>query len=536
MQNAECRMQNAKCRKWLPLFTFCILQFAFCISTFAFNNLSVERRTIRTGETIIVTVSVEDEFAELEDIKLPVHNLTLSDSPSVSAEFSWINGTIVRRKVFRFRARGAAPGTAVVGPVVLNAGGQRDTLSPIAIEVLPDRAATSNDPQVILGELLATGREPLFIIAERDKETAFVGEQIVLTWYLYNGSTVQQWQIGSIPKLDGFWVEELDVRSSRPSTIYVGETPLQRLPVRRVALYPLKPGRLEVGAMEIEAQVMRRTSRGPFAIFEGNLVELGFASAPVFIATQALPPGPPVAAVGDLAMRCRPAQQRNGGPVVLEAIVSGRGNLRSAQAPQFVAQPAGEVQRIERGVSVQRNAEDAVMTRRWQYQMFPRESGMLAIPELTMAVFSPESRQRETLQCRATTLTVDAAKRPLLERPPPAAGSPASKTLYLPYAIAAAFAVAFFVLVFPWWRRRTRLDRTIRRMMTPADPAVVRENVHASLEERGIDPSALLREGTDRGDAYRALRSLLDALERDRIDLDDAGREIHRRIRELLLA
>lgn len=503
----------------------------------AFNNLSVERRTVRAGETLVITVSLEDEFAEVDSVRLPVHNLTISERPSVEFERALINWTEVRRKVFRYRARAAAPGTAIVGPVVLNAGGQRDTLPAIAIEVIPDRAATSNDPQVILGELLATGREPLFIVAERDRESAYVGEQMIVTWYLYNGSTVQQWQIGSIPKLDDFWVEELDVRSSRPAAVLVGEAMLQKLPVRRVALYPLRSGRLEVGPMEIEAAVMRRTSRGPFSMFEGSVVELGFSSAPIFLSAVPLPPGPAVAAVGDVAMRCLPAQQKNGGPVVVEAIVSGRGNLRAAQPPEFVAPPAGEVQRLERGVTVQRSGDGAVMTRRWQFQIFPRERGSLTVPPLRMPVFSTVAGERQMLQCGAATLAVTASARPALGPPyAEGTGSIRSRAQLVPYFVAGAIALLFAFFVIPWWRRRAALNRAIRGMIGDGDPAAVRENVHASLESRGIDPGSLLREGSDRGDAYRALRSLLDALERDRIDVGDAAREIRRRLRELLLA
>ncbi|HEX6177347.1 MAG TPA: BatD family protein [Thermoanaerobaculia bacterium] len=507
-------------------------------SLLAYNNLSVERRTVRVGEIVVITVSLEDDFVDIESIDLPVQNLTISGPPSVASESALINFTAVRRKVFRFRARADRPGAAIVGPLVLNAGAQRDTLAAIAIEVVPDRAASSNDPQVILAELLATGREPMFVVAELEKSAAYVGEQVVVTWYLYNGSAVQQWQIGAIPKLDDFWVEELDVRSTRPSQVFVGETSLQRMPVRRVALYPLRAGRLEVGPMEIEAAIMRRMSRGPFAMFEGNLIELAFASAPVALSASALPPGAPVSAVGDLMMRCLPPQQNNGGPVVIDAVVSGHGNLRSAQPPSFASPPAGEVQRIERGVTVQRTADSAVMTRRWQFQIFPSQRGTLAIPELRMPVFSPAASARQMLQCGASTLEVTAAERPPLAPPAASANQRAASSFWLraPYMIATAIAIVFFVFVFPWWRRRSRLDRTIRAMIAGGDPAIVRENVHASLEERGIDPASLLRDGTERGDAYRALRSLLDALERGRIDVSDPNREMRRRIRELLLA
>jgi hypothetical protein len=109
------------------------------------------------------------------------------------------------------------------------------------------------------------------------------------------------------------------------------------------------------------------------------------------------------------------------------------------------------------------------------------------------------------------------------------------QTTVTPVVVAAGIAVAFLLFVLPWWRRRTRLNRQIRGLMADGDPATVRENVHTTLERRGIEPASLLREGSDRGDAYRSLRSLLDALEKDRIDVDDRSREIRRRIRELLL-
>ena len=44
-----------------------------------------------------------------------------------------------------------------------------------------------------------------------------------------------------------------------------------------------------------------------------------------------------------------------------------------------------------------------------------------------------------------------------------------------------------------------------------------------------------LREASERGDAMRALRSLLDAAERDRDIAIDSEREIERRVREVLM-
>jgi hypothetical protein len=60
-------------------------------------------------------------------------------------------------------------------------------------------------------------------------------------------------------------------------------------------------------------------------------------------------------------------------------------------------------------------------------------------------------------------------------------------------------------------------------------------DVRASVDARlGVEPSALLIDQSDRGDAYRSLRSLLDAIERDRDLGIDANKELARRVREVL--
>jgi len=44
----------------------------------------------------------------------------------------------------------------------------------------------------ILHELLATNRDPIFVVAEADKRSVFAGEQVIVTWTLYNAANVQQ--------------------------------------------------------------------------------------------------------------------------------------------------------------------------------------------------------------------------------------------------------------------------------------------------------------------------------------------------------
>ena len=85
---------------------------------------------------------------------------------------------------------------------------------------------------------------------------------------------------------------------------------------------------------------------------------------------------------------------------------------------------------------------------------------------------------------------------------------------------------ALFTL--PRLRRELLLRREVSQIVRDASPAEIRARIEARMP---ID----LREPSERGDAMRALRSLLDAAERDRDIAVDSEREIARRVREVLM-
>lgn len=496
------------------------------------NELSVDRRSLRVDESLSIIVTLEDDFASIDSLVVPARNLEVDDAPSVSTEMSWINGTMSRRKVFRFSARPLAPGPALVGPLVIeSANGRRETLGPIPVQVIADAASRSNDPQQILRELLATGREPFFVVAEIDKPSVFTGEELVVTWVLYNGARVQQWQLARVPKLEDFWTEELDVRSETPQQVFVGDTVMQRVAIRRVALFPLRSGTVSIGSVEVAAEVMRRTDDSPFGLFEGTLVETRFPSAPLTVDVQPLPPGPAPGAVGTFTMRCGPPRQPGGGAVGIEVTIAGRGNLRAASAPRFAEAVDGETEVQPGALDVARRAEGE-MTRRWSVVIFPRRDGTLKIPPLVETIFDPQTRAFRELRCEGTSLAVTRAV-PSARVAAAGSGAPLpSRRTFLPMAAAVVLLAAFAWMAVPRLRRAVRLRHEVRRL-AGGTPSQIREAVEAYLLSRKADAHVLMQEISERGDAYRAFRSLVDALEHDRAH--GAGRrELETRLRDLV--
>jgi hypothetical protein len=482
------------------------------------NELIVDHHRLQWNDLLTVTLSLEGTFAAADEMNVPLSNLAFVGEPSVSTEFAWFNGEVSRRKTFRYRARPLAAGAARVGPVVLIASdGQRQVLPAIAIEILADRVSASNDAEVVLRELLAAGREPLFVIAEIDKRSAYVGEPVTVTWWLYNAAVVQQWQIVSVPKLAEFWAEE-QTKSETPERTYVHDVMVQRVPIRRVLLFPLQSGLLRVDGLTVQAAIMRRTRRGGLAMFEGELTEATFTSAPITVDVKPIPAGPPVDAIGDLALECQPAMQKNGGPVVMRVTLTGLGNLRAASAPRFEGAVPGTLQ-IEGGEVAASGRE-----RQWRFLVFPEQSGMLALPPLAMRIFDPSTGARRELRC--ATAFVNAVAAPAAEAPLPPVTAAARPVPWAWILSAVAIGLAALVVA-PRLRRELALRREVRGILRDASPAEIRARVEARVQ---ID----VREVSERGDAWRSLRSLLDAAERDRDIAVDAERELAQRVRDVL--
>jgi len=406
-----------------------------------------------------------------------------------------------------------------------------ETLAPIEIQVLPDLAAGSNDPAKILREMIATNRDPIFLLATADKTSAFEGEEVIVTWTLYNAASVQQYAIAEIPKLEDFWTEELDVRGEQPVQVLLDGVVMQKLPIRRAALFPLRSGSLTIPAMGVNASIMKRIRTGsPFDLFEGMEVDVHRRSAPISIHARPIPPGTAIAAVGDVTMRCGLPLQRNGGPIAFTVTMSGRANLRGAAPPQFQKAPKGSVQIIDQALTVDRTHEDATMTRRWEYVIFPPENGSFTIPALATTVLTPAGA-RQDLRCEAATLMVRAASP---QEPPPQlaerrAAASVRRTAMIFAAALLVLSIAGLALLRA--RRSARIRDQVRTLVRPTAPET-RVAVDEYLARHGIEAAALIREPSERGDAYRSLRSLLDGLERDRLTAGDL--EIARRVRDLV--
>jgi hypothetical protein len=82
-------------------------------------------------------------------------------------------------------------------------------------------------------------------------------------------------------------------------------------------------------------------------------------------------------------------------------------------------------------------------------------------------------------------------------------------------------------------RRHTVADRAAA-LVDQRTPAEVRAAINEMLIDRNLNPDELLREPSERGDSYRAFRSIADAIETDRIDEGNGRALLAERVGDLL--
>ena len=112
-QKAEGRRQ-----RWVTR----LLPSALCLLPFAAraSQLTLDKRVVALDDAVTITITLDDAFAGAEVPRLPLANLVIDGGPSVANSFEWINGQSMRRRVLRWSAHPLAPGSALVGPVVVD--------------------------------------------------------------------------------------------------------------------------------------------------------------------------------------------------------------------------------------------------------------------------------------------------------------------------------------------------------------------------------------------------------------------------------
>ncbi len=369
---------------------------------------------LRVGEQMTYTITVQGGRGSA--IQAPSASgalRLLSRQPTLDVTTS-INGETERRIAWSYE--GVRPGAGQIEGVTLRVGSRRIALDPVTVTVLRGAPAPATAPSAS-GAATSSG---LFVRAEPSRQTALVGQQVVVDYVLYFEPDVQPRQTAPTGTWDapGFWREEMDVPATYPRAVTLGGEPYEAVTIRRVALFPTRAGELTLAPMSFSVDLLRTMRSfgndpfGPFfSPFSSRYDEEEVTAPAVTVTVRDLPAGAPPSfsgAVGQFTLTSQVDRRRvdAGDAVELKTTIAGDGNVALLRAPALDVPPGIDAYDPTEEREIRRSAEPLRGIKTFTYTLVPQGGGTFEIPPLAWSYFDPADGQYKTLRTTAAEIAV----------------------------------------------------------------------------------------------------------------------------------
>ena len=232
---------------------------------------------VGVDEQVSLTITVVGGGAERPQIP-KINGLKLVGGPSVSNQFQWINGQSSSSQSFTYVLLPEAEGTVKVPAIAVRANGKTYHTGEITLKVVKEGTGQSQAPRrrspfSVFDDMGLDEDSPLrdrtprraevLTVAEVDKRSAFIGEQVTLTYKILTQLPITQVEVKEIPSLNGFWVEEIEVpKNPTAANRVVNGKQYAEYVIKKQALFPTKDGALQIPSATFGLVV--RTSSGGF--------------------------------------------------------------------------------------------------------------------------------------------------------------------------------------------------------------------------------------------------------------------------------
>jgi len=434
--------------------------FFFGIQAFAETHFdaTVDQNEITQNDnvTLTLTLSSDGNINAEDEPRLPtldgfelLNKWSQSESSSI-----FENGKFKfqRKIVYRYNLSPQKAGTLLIGPAQIRAAGQTLRSEPIKIVVTVangqpknkvaknknNQAPPSDDPfgdddeNDLFTQLLrrrglgvpgqgsggsngpsapqpSNGSDLFFIDVELNKKKAFVGEEIVATWYLYTRTNLQGFDALKYPDLKGFWKEDLDMAtrlSFHPQV--VNGIPYNKALLVSYALFPISPGKKIIDSYEAKGTVIQLDS--PMAMFGlGQPTNITRKSKEVPLEVVPLPTaGQPTSfsgAVGkfNVTGSLSATQVKANQPVSLKVRFTGEGNVKAIDLPPIDLPKNLELYDTKKDSKFLKNGEGY---KEFELLIVPRAPGDVIIPPIAVSYFEPKAEKYISTQTPSFPLKV----------------------------------------------------------------------------------------------------------------------------------
>ncbi len=311
----------------------------------------------------------------------------------------WINGkfTTSREMTIVYELAAGEAGIAGLRDINVQVGGKTIRSPSLTFTVL-------KEPEVAAD---------VFVMAEVPKKSIFLGEGIIVRYFLYSKIQVSNLDIKRYPKLNNFLKRFLQ-EPDRAERVNVDGQLYIRTQIYGAKLFPEKIGELKVDALQLTATVVSGNSNDPFGSFGMNRQTRlkTIESDSVKIEVKPLPEAGKTAAFTGMVGKHNFDLQINSSrfivnePLEVKLTVSGGGALENMEAPAILKHPDLEEFESNGDLKIQ-DADQA--TKVFDYTFLPKANFSLPATTLTLTYFDPDSERYVAVQLPVSEIVVAGA-------------------------------------------------------------------------------------------------------------------------------
>ena len=330
--------------------------------------------------------------------------------PSQSISNSWINGTRSFSKTYSYYLSPKTKGNVTIGQATIEIAGNIFKTQPIQISITSavDIPKDPNDPEYVADQNIA-------LVAELSNANPYLNEAVSIVYKLYVSNDVYLSGLNVIdqPKYNNFWNQIIPINKLEIESGTYKNQPYNYVVVSRAVLYPQKSGELTIEPLTLDISLeVPSQRRNMFGGFLRQTVRKTITAPSRAIQVKPLPelgkPDDFSGAVGsfDFNMTASPEVLKAGEAFQVSLNVSGQGNLKLLNMPEFKLSSALEVYEPERSDNIRTNLSGMSGGIKVNYTVVPSYRGAYPLPQVAFSYFDLSSKTYKTILSDAITIDV----------------------------------------------------------------------------------------------------------------------------------
>lgn len=385
-------------------------------------SASVDKNVISLDEQVTLQVVVSGNVTNIPQPQIPKLNGFQIYSSGRSQNISIINGQVSSSVSFNYILSPTKIGEFEIPPITVTYQGKTYQTEPIKIKV--EKSQVSPRQPTVQKDVYRGDQRDIFVETYVDKKTAYVDEQITLTFRFFTRVNLLSQPQYSPPDTTGFIKEDLPPQRNYYTIIngqryYVSEI--------KTALFPTTAGRFTIGPAMVKCVIEDFDINDFFSddffkrFFSGGR-EIVLKSQPIEITVLPLPNPPKnfYGSVGNYRASITIDKQKleQNETTFLNLKISGTGNIKSITIPkEYIQQLLGNSFIVYEPVTsydVKKENYLVKGSKTFKIPITPQVPGNLTIPQISFVYFNPNTKQYETavtekLQIEVTPKTTTAS-------------------------------------------------------------------------------------------------------------------------------